>query len=160
MVLPLIMLDPKYASDVGLIQSTQAHFTHTDRERFMAESESDNLRYGCLLRVSDLNKVRTFYRDVLELGDPIVDSNFWLEFGLPGNGILAIEQCNTVCPDENRQDVSCLIEVDHFELRMKTLEARSVKPIRPSRELPGLETATVSDPEGNMITLYSRKKAE
>ena len=42
--------------------------------------------YGCLVRVSDINRVRSFYRDTLELGDPIIDSNFWLEFHLPGTG--------------------------------------------------------------------------
>ncbi len=114
------------------------------------------LHYGCLVRVSDINRVRTFYRDILELGDPIVDSNFWLEFALPGNGVLIVEQSNGVTPGDNRQDVSCVIGIDHFELRLKTMEARAVKPIRPSREIPGRKTATICDPEGNLITLYSR----
>lgn len=119
-------------------------------------TDNTELNYGCLIRVSDINRVRAFYRDILELGDPLIDSNFWLEFNLPGNGILAIEQSSGVTPGENRQDVSCLIGVDELDKRLKELEGHAVTAIRPSREVPGRQTATICDPEGNLITLYRR----
>ncbi len=118
--------------------------------------ENNGIFYGCLLKVKDIAKVKAFYRDILELVQPLVDSNFWVEFQLPGNGILVLEQSSSVVPGKNRQDVSCLIVVDDLELRLKALESRKVKPIRSGVEVPGCKTATVTDPEGNLITLYSR----
>jgi predicted enzyme related to lactoylglutathione lyase len=117
----------------------------------------DNLVYGCLIRVRDLAKVKTFYQDVLELGPPLVDSNFWVEFRLPGNGVLVLEQCSAVRPGESKQDVSCLIGVSGFEQRLKALTTHQVRLHRPPRPLPGRQTATVTDPEGNLVTLYSRE---
>lgn len=117
--------------------------------------QNGNLTYGCLVRVGDINRVRAFYRDTLELGDPIVDSNFWLEFKLPGAGILAIEQSNSALTNENRQDVSVLLQVDDIDTVVKKMKSKAVLPMLPAREIPGRTTVTVRDPEGNLITFYS-----
>ena len=119
-------------------------------------SDNGTFHYGCLIQVRDLEAVRLFYEKTLDLGTPILDSNFWVEFALPGNGILVLEQNSAVATEVNKQDVSCLIGIEHFELFMKTLETRDVKTVRPARTIPGRKTATLRDPEGNLVTLYSR----
>lgn len=122
-----------------------------------AAGENGGLLYGCLVKVRDLGKVKPFYQDVLELGEPLVDSNFWVEFRLPGNGLLVLEQSSVVRPGENKQDVSCLLGVSQFDQRLRALEERHIRPVRPAQTLPGRKTATLVDPEGNLVTLYSRE---
>jgi catechol-2,3-dioxygenase len=119
--------------------------------------DGGSLVYGCLVKARDLAKVKAFYQEVLELGAPLVDSNFWVEFRLPGNGVLVLEQSSAIRPGDNKQDVSCLIGVSELAPRLKALEARNVRPQRPSQSLPGRQTATIVDPEGNLVTLYSRE---
>ena len=118
--------------------------------------ENSEFHYGCLIRVKDLTKVKSFYGETLEFGSPILDSSFWVEYKLPDNGILALEQASTVHLDDDRQDVLCLVEVDDMSSLMKRLEERQVRAILPSVEVPGRETVSVKDPEGNLLTFYSR----
>lgn len=40
------------------------------------------LRHGYVIKVRDLDRCRTFYRDVLQLGAPLTDSNSRTEFEL------------------------------------------------------------------------------
>ncbi|RMD74411.1 MAG: hypothetical protein D6820_16730 [Lentisphaerae bacterium] len=111
-------------------------------------------RYGCLIRVRDINRARAFYRDALELGDPIVDSNFWLEFKIAPDAVLAIEHSPAAQNGEKKTwDASCIIEKKEFDLFLRTLEARGIQVIRPSRELPGRRTISIVDPEDNIITI-------
>ena len=39
-----------------------------------------NSLFGVIIKVNDLDLCRKFYRDVLNLGDPVLDSSFWVEF--------------------------------------------------------------------------------
>ena len=49
-------------------------------------------RFGLLVRVNDLPLCRSFYRDMLHLGDPVTDSAFTVEFALSEQMILRLEQ--------------------------------------------------------------------
>ena len=49
-------------------------------------------RFGLLVRVNDLPQCRSFYRDMLHLGDPVTDSAFTVEFALSEQMILRLEQ--------------------------------------------------------------------
>ena len=54
--------------------------------------------FSIVVRVSDLDKARSFYQNVLELGAPVLDSNFWVEFALSDQTSLALEKAPV--PDE------------------------------------------------------------
>jgi len=47
---------------------------------------------GIVIKVSNLEISRAFYRDVLKLGSPVMDSNFWVEFKLPCGSSLYLEK--------------------------------------------------------------------
>ena len=47
--------------------------------------------YGIVVKVENLDLCRVFYRDILELGPPISDSNFWVEFRLQKDVSLVLE---------------------------------------------------------------------
>ena len=114
--------------------------------------------HGCHIKVNNINSLKVFYRDIIGLGNPLVDSNFWVEFPLPQNGLLVLEQVNNVVPEENKQDVCCLLVSDDFEGVLKRLEEKQINPLRPSIEIPGRESLSITDPEYNVITVLSALK--
>ena len=118
-------------------------------------SQKTKALYGCVLKVRNLSQLKIFYRNTLGLGEPVVDSNFWVEFSLPGNGILALEHSSTVPQQKDHQFPSCLIAVDDLKEKTEELEKNEVKVVHSDLEIPGREVATVLDPENNQITFYS-----
>ena len=51
-----------------------------------------NHMHGVVVKVENMKASRSFYRDVLNLGPPIMDSNFWVEFKLGSSASLILEQ--------------------------------------------------------------------
>ena len=45
-----------------------------------------------VVRVNDLDACRIFYREVLQLGDPVLDSGFIASFGISGSVMLTLEK--------------------------------------------------------------------
>ena len=65
-------------------------------------------RFGFLLNVKDLPHCRSFYRDMLHLGPPVLDSAFTVEFALSDKMVLRLEQNS--CPAlEHASSAGCLI---------------------------------------------------
>lgn len=52
----------------------------------------DRAALGVLIKVVDLELCRSFYKNVLELGEPVVDSSFGCEFLLGREGCLILER--------------------------------------------------------------------
>lgn len=108
--------------------------------------------YGAVLRVANLEDCRRFYRDVVGLGPPVIDSNFWVEFECPGTGmIIALEQnpaaqatstlvCGTVGVCLEAKDLST------FEERLARF---GVHPQRKTRLPCGRQALFFLDPENN-----------
>jgi predicted enzyme related to lactoylglutathione lyase len=123
----------------------------------MSESGQANLpAYGTLVRVMDLPRLKAFYRDVLDLGQPVVDSNFWVEFALPGDGLLVLERCENIIPNTDGRNICWLLPVEDFGASKSRLDKHDLTPIHPPVKIPGVLAATYTDPEGNPFTLFSR----
>ena len=45
-----------------------------------------------VVRVNDLDSCRIFYREVLQLGDPVLDSGFIASFKISGSAMLTLEK--------------------------------------------------------------------
>ena len=52
--------------------------------------DRENL-FGIVIRTSDIQRSRFFFSNILMLGEPELDSNFWLSYALPGGGDLFVE---------------------------------------------------------------------
>ena len=52
----------------------------------------ENSLFGVVIQVSNLELCRAFYRDVLGLGAPVMDSSFWVEFRLDSQSSLFLEK--------------------------------------------------------------------
>ncbi len=122
----------------------------------MSNHTDDMPRYGVLLQVKELNKVRAFYRDVLNLDDPTLDSNYYVEFVVPGGGLLVLQQCE-YAECETLGDTAWLLFTDDPEPIVERLKTKGVCPVQPPRAIPGRKCVTYSDPEGNLFTLYTRE---
>lgn len=124
----------------------------------MSADSSSLPRYGVLLQVKDIGHVRAFYRDVLNLGDPLLDSNYYAEFATPGGGLLVLQQCDYANEDKG-SDTAWLFFAEDPEPILKRLESKGVAPVQPPRAVPGRRCVTFADPEGNLFTVYSRLPA-
>ncbi len=107
--------------------------------------------YGAVIRTRRLDAMRQFLSETVGLGEPVVNSNFWLEYEVsPGAAILAVESdpVATVGDDDRGNVVWCL-GVDNlaaFEQRMAErgfgAEAETDIPITP-------KALVFRDPDGN-----------
>jgi predicted enzyme related to lactoylglutathione lyase len=111
---------------------------------------------GVIIRVENLELCRAFYRDVLELGPPISDSNFWVEFRLPRDLSLVLER---VGKGEKlpvgRGRISWLYQVPDLPQMMARLKESGCEPLAEEQERIGFRVAMFTDPEGNPFHLYS-----
>ncbi len=60
--------------------------------------------FGIVLRVRDLTKCRAFYRDVLDLGNPVIDSNFQSVFAIGEESSLCLEADTTAAALSGQDD--------------------------------------------------------
>jgi predicted enzyme related to lactoylglutathione lyase len=125
----------------------------------MIESDKNqNSLYGVIIKVENIDVCRSFYRDVLELGSPIIDSNFWVEFKLQENVSVVLEQVaegEKLTPGRDR--VSWLYRVQHIEEMLSKLKEHGHQP-HSEEERIGFRVYQFLDPEGNPFHLYSSQE--
>jgi len=121
--------------------------------------------YGLVLRVADLGLCRRFYVDVVGLGPPVVDSNFWVEFQLPYSPVvMALARDPTLKTLDNgaghsapsRTSLGLLTDdLEAFERRMSDHGVEAAGCLR----LPSGERALVfRDPENNTFMVFQKRE--
>ena len=117
----------------------------------------ENQKYSLVLRVRDIQKCRTFYRNTLGLGSPVLDSPFWVEFQMCDGGKLCLESA-----DPETLPVAGNTAVWMMEADEELLEQLS--PYRlPEQNVPaimGYSVTAFRDPEGNVFYLTVRKQMD
>lgn len=122
-------------------------------------SNSDNCErrfYGVILRVKNLNRVRPFYIHILGLGNPVVESNFWVEFEDPASRlIIALQQSGNAAKQSNGEAdgniAVCLYVDEDFAGFKKKLAGHGISNVRKIELASGRTGLSFSDPEGNRI---------
>lgn len=116
----------------------------------------DNPLYGIALKVRNLELARSFYRDVLELGSPTVDSNFWVEFKL-GDGVpLILEKAlDDEALPESCGRISWIFKTASVAPVVERLKLFGYEPKREPIERIGLSVYEFRDPEGNPFIVCS-----
>ena len=113
-----------------------------------------NHMHGIVVKIENMKPARSFYRDVLNLGPPIMDSNFWVEFKLGSCASLILEQ---VDPTEklafSRGRMAWLCETDAYDETVENLTKNGFEPISDETERVGVKARLYSDPEGNPFYL-------
>ena len=71
--------------------------------------------FGVLIRVGDLAQCRAFYRDLLHLGEPVMDSAFATEFRLENGMTLRLEKNTLPALEHASAAVSWTLDCDDPE---------------------------------------------
>lgn len=123
---------------------------------YISGSESMATRfYGVVIDVNNMDRVRPFYLHTLELGKPVVESNFWVEFQAPGsNLIIALRQTREITTEKGkgtRNMVVCLHVKKRLAEFQDQLAAHGITNVRKIEFATGTAGLEFNDPEGNRI---------
>lgn len=108
------------------------------------------------LYVVDLPKVRKFYEAAFDLGKPVVDAKWWVEYAIGDGSHLALHQLDANRAKPGVGSVKFSIEVDDiqaFAVKLKDLGATFLA--EPRQEY-GFWLAEFADVEGNPVRLYQK----
>lgn len=109
---------------------------------------------GTVIKVKDLDKCRHFYRDVLALGAPAIDSNIWVEFRLNFGGIVALQQVETLEELPYSQRMRWALIAENLSAVLVRLQENGYAVRDEKVDALGFQLHETSDPEGNPILLY------
>ena len=77
-----------------------------------------------VLSVADIAAERVFYRDVVGLGEPVMNSNVWVEFKLDGGASFCLEQTaqnKPPLPPHSRTEFLFFVDsLEEFEKRYRS----------------------------------------
>lgn len=111
---------------------------------------------GIVIRVSNLEVSRAFYRDILQLGTPVMDSNFWVEFKLQCGASLYLEKLDdkaAVAVAKSR--ISWVYKVDDPNVLIKRLSEYGYHSTTTHEVRVGFKFVKFYDPEGNSFYISS-----
>ena len=130
-----------------------------NKENSDLDNKSQNTLSAVIIKVQNLNICRAFYKDLLELGAPVMDSNFWVEFKLGDYASLILEQIITGEPvPEGRGRIAWLCAVNDYNEIIEQLKENGYDPLGEEEEHWGMKTLTFLDPEGNPFTICDEHK--
>lgn len=114
--------------------------------------------YSLVLRVRDMQKCRAFYRDILGLGAPLLDSPFWVEFQISDGGKLCLEAIDpkTVIARQESSPVWMLEAEEELAVQLAAYRL----PEQKTPTIIGYAVTAYSDPEGNVFYLSVKNKEE
>lgn len=105
--------------------------------------------FGIVIKVRDLELCRNFYRNILELGQPVMDSSFQVEFKAGGSSLILVRK-SWDCPlPQHSERIAWYFSAgnpDHIREKIFACGYRSVCTIS---EKAGREMVMFTDPEGN-----------
>ena len=111
-----------------------------------------------VLQVADIAKERAFYRDVVGLGEPVMNSNVWVEFKL-GECSFCLEQAassKAPLPPHSRIEFLFFVDsLDEFETRYRAQEFPGASEGIPCAQT-GIRAVQYADPEGNLFRVTDK----
>ncbi len=117
-------------------------------------------RIYLVLQVADIAAERAFYRDVVGLGEPVMNSNVWVEFKLDGGTSFCLEQAapnKAPLPPHSRTEFLFFIDsLDEFKKRYQAQSFADVSEGAPCGQM-GFHAVQYPDPEGNLFRVTDRQ---
>lgn len=108
---------------------------------------------GVLIRVKKLHIERIFYREILCLGEPVVDSDFWCEFAAPDGSRIILEKSEAPYLEHSASATTLVLATPHLEKILKELSLNKHPLETMERFHPGEVFYRGQDPEGNVFYL-------
>ena len=117
-------------------------------------------RINLVLQVADIAAERTFYRDIVGLGDPVMNSNVWVEFKLDGGASFCLEQAapnKPLLPPHSRTEFLFFIDsIEEFEKRYRSQKIANAPEGVPCGQM-GIRAVQYLDPEGNLFRVTDKQ---
>ena len=117
-------------------------------------------RASFVLSVADIAAERAFYRDVVGLGEPVMNSNVWVEFRLDGGSSFCLEQASpnkASMPPHGRTEFLFFVDsLDEFEKRYRSQKGTDAPEGIPCGQV-GIHAVQYSDPEGNLFRVTDKR---
>ena len=110
-------------------------------------------RFGVIVKVNNIDICRSFYRDVLKLGEPILDSTFRVVFKR-GNALLILDCCKAKYLEHSSSSVNLLLGCDDVDAVRNSLSENGYNPVPYETPNPQMLFYSCSDPENNLIHFY------
>jgi catechol 2,3-dioxygenase-like lactoylglutathione lyase family enzyme len=118
-------------------------------------------RISLVLSVADIAAQRAFYRDVVGLGEPVMNSNVWVEFKLNDGASFCLEQAapsKAPVPPHSRTEFLFFVDsLDEFGKRYRALGFQGASEEGVPCEQVGFRALQYSDPEGNLFRVTDRR---
>lgn len=136
----------------------EAYYNLSHKWRF-SKKENGNFQMnakhlGLIIRVNDLDGCRIFYRDLLELGEPLLDSTFACVFQLAEHLTLTLEKSAAEYL-EHASAASCLsIAVSDLKAFEEKLDSAGWPLEKEPIRIGVIEYRRGADPEGNPIYFF------
>ena len=103
-----------------------------------------------VIRVNDLDSCRIFYREVLQLGDPVLDSGFIASFRLSDTAMLTLEKTDAQFLEHAGAATTWRIGVADLEALRERMEYGGYE----LKMDPSCDFWRGTDPEGNVFLVY------
>ena len=108
---------------------------------------------GVLIRVKDLKTQRYFYRDILKLGEPKVDSEFWVEFSAPDGSRIILEKSEASYLEHLASATTLVLATPHLNEIRQVMCSHKYHISDDLKLHPGEAFYRGEDPEGNIFYL-------
>lgn len=110
-------------------------------------------RFAIIIKVRNIDLCRYFYQAIIGLGEPIVNSSFWVEFKAGNDCSLILEQCCTEQAEIQNVSWKFLIP-DLVLLKERLIDYGCESPLE-IKEFNGETLMGFRDPEGNYFYIES-----
>ena len=106
-----------------------------------------------VIRVNDLDGCRIFYREVLQLGDPVLDSGFIASFRLSDSTMLTLEKTDAQFLEHAGAATSWRIGVSDLNALRERMQYGGYE----LKADPSYDFWRGTDPEGNVFLVYENR---
>lgn len=114
-----------------------------------------NSSFGVIIKVNNIDICRNFYRNVLNLGDPVSDSSFFVEFQINDNFFLMLEKTDARFLEHESSAVSWSCEVKSITDVSYNARLHGYQLNMNKRTHEGEVLYRCQDPEKNIFYLFS-----
>ena len=116
-----------------------------------------NSSFGIIIKVNNIDLCRNFYQNILNLGDPVTDSSFCVEFQINDNFFLMLEKTEARFLEHESSATSWSCKVDkvdevHYRARLHGYKLNMTK-----RTHEGEVLYRCQDPEKNIFYIFSNE---
>lgn len=114
-----------------------------------------NNLFGVIIKVNNIDLCRNFYRNVLNLGNPVIDSSFVVEFQINNDFFLMLEKTDARFLEHESSATSWSCRVDNINELLYRSRLHGYKLNMEKRSHEGEILYRCQDPEKNIFYIFN-----